>query len=203
MGAEHDPADGRVHLDGPTPVWERVLTVAPLVVVGTVDPDGRPDLAPKHMVMPLGDQHVAFACSPTHATHANLARTGSFTMSWVRPDDVLLAALAASPRDEVGAKPALAAIPTRPASEVEGIVLDGAHLALECRVDRVLDDWGHWSLVVGEVVHAEAAAEAVVASDEDPQDVLARAPLLAFLAPDRLAEVALSQGFPYPAGFRR
>src|SRR5690606_34430059 len=47
----------RVELDVRVPVWDRFFTVAPLVLVGTREPDGRFDLAPKHMVLPLGWQN--------------------------------------------------------------------------------------------------------------------------------------------------
>ena len=30
------------------PIWDRVFTIAPLVVIGTREPDGTFDLAPKH-----------------------------------------------------------------------------------------------------------------------------------------------------------
>lgn len=182
---------------------DRVLTVAPLVVVGTVEPDGSADLAPKHMVMPLGERHLAFTCSPTHATHANLARTGTFTVSWVPDDGVLLASLAASPRDEEGGKPSLEAVPTRPASRVDGVVLRDARVTAECEVDRVIDDWGHWSLVVGEVVHAQAHPDALLSADEDPHDVLARAPVLAYVHPGHVATIDRADAFPYHRGFRR
>ena len=45
-----------VELDVRVPVWGRVHTVAPLVLVGTREPDGSFDLAPKHLAMPLGLQ---------------------------------------------------------------------------------------------------------------------------------------------------
>ena len=53
-------------------VWERVFTVAPLVIVGSKGPDGTYDLAPKHMAMPLGwGDRYCFVCTPRHNTHRN------------------------------------------------------------------------------------------------------------------------------------
>jgi predicted pyridoxine 5'-phosphate oxidase superfamily flavin-nucleotide-binding protein len=43
-----------VDIDTSEPVWERFFTVAPLVLVGTIDEDGTLDMAPKHMVTPMG-----------------------------------------------------------------------------------------------------------------------------------------------------
>ena len=42
-----------IGLDPHGPIWDRFFTVAPLVVVGTREPDGGHDLAPKHLAMPL------------------------------------------------------------------------------------------------------------------------------------------------------
>ena len=42
-----------VRLDTDVPVWGRVFSIAPLVVIGTREGD-RYDLAPKHMAFPLG-----------------------------------------------------------------------------------------------------------------------------------------------------
>ena len=59
-------------IDTRRPIWERFFTVAPLVVVGTREEDGSPDLAPKHMAGPVSWQNFfGFVCSPTHATYAN------------------------------------------------------------------------------------------------------------------------------------
>ncbi len=186
-----------------SPPLDRVLTVAPLVVVGTVDDDGVPDLAPKHMVMPVGDDHLAFTCSPTHTTHRNLLRSAAFTVSWLRPDDVLLASLAAGPRSVDGEKATLAGVATSPATVVDGVVLTDAPLVVECELERVLDDYGHWSVVVGRIVHAVAATDALLSSDEDPHDVLRRSPLLAYVHPDHVATIDHADAFPYHRGFRR
>ena len=43
----------RITLDTTNPVWDRFFTVAPLVLIGTREPDGALDLAPKHMAMPM------------------------------------------------------------------------------------------------------------------------------------------------------
>ena len=46
------------------PIWDRVFCVAPLVIVGSKEPHGGYDLAPKHMAMPLGlGNYFCFVCS--------------------------------------------------------------------------------------------------------------------------------------------
>ena len=187
-------------LDGPA--LDRVFRVAPLVVVGTQEDDGAVDLAPKHMVMPVGERHLAFTCTPDHATMRNTQRTRSFTVSWVSPDHVVAASLAAAPRQH-GDKPSLDGVPTRPATVVAGAVLAGAPLTAECRLVRVVGGFGRWRVVVGEVVHAEADPAAVVTTDEDPHDALARAPVLAYVHPDHVATIDHVDRFPYHVGFRR
>lgn len=83
-----------VDIDTSQPVWDRCFTVAPLVLVGTREEGGELDLAPKHMVAPMGWQnYFGFVCSPTHGTYVNIARTGVFTFSYPRPSQVLYTSL--------------------------------------------------------------------------------------------------------------
>src|SRR5207342_3425489 len=63
----------------PDALWERVFTVAPLVIVGSKEADGTYDLAPKHMAMPLGwRRRYGFVCTPRHRTYRNIERHGVF-----------------------------------------------------------------------------------------------------------------------------
>ena len=131
------------------PIWEGVFTVAPLVLVGTREEDGRHDLAPKHMAMPLGwRNHFGFVCHPSHATQRNAERTGIFTVSFPRPGSVVETALAAGVRVG-GAKPSLDAVPVSPARVVDGVLVDDAHLWLECELQRVIDGFGENTLIAG------------------------------------------------------
>jgi flavin reductase (DIM6/NTAB) family NADH-FMN oxidoreductase RutF len=186
------------------PIWERVFTVAPLVVVGTREPDGSHDLAPKHLAMPLSwEAHFGFVCTPAHATYRNARREGCFTVSFPRPDQVLSTSLAAAPRCDDGAKHALAALPVFPARVVDGVLLHGAYLFLECELERVVDGFGENSLVAGRVVAAHVVAGALRDADHDDAELLAREPLLCYLHPCRFARVADTFAFPFHAGFRR
>ena len=58
----------------------------------------------------------------------------------------MLASLAASPREGDGSKPCLDALPTFPASEVDGVFIEEGYLFLECVLDRIVDDFGENSL---------------------------------------------------------
>src|SRR5512132_2587144 len=186
------------------PIWDRFFTVAPLVLVGTKEPNGGYDLAPKHMAMPLGWQNFyCFVCSPRHGTYVNVVRTGEFTVSFPTADQVVAAGLAAAPRLEDGSEPALAALPTVAARVVDGIAVTGAYLVLECRLERVIDGFGDNSLIVGRVVAAAASQEAARGPEVDDQELIGRRPLLVYLSPGRFAEIERSRSFPFPLEFRR
>jgi flavin reductase (DIM6/NTAB) family NADH-FMN oxidoreductase RutF len=193
-----------VELDVRVPVWERVFMVAPLVLVGTREPDGRFDLAPKHLALPLSWQnHFGFVCTPRHSTYANALRERAFTVSYPRPAQLVHTSLAASPRCADGTKPAVAALPTRPAARVAGVLVEGASLALECELERVVDGFGENALVVGRIVAAWADPAALIGAEREPEQVLAEAPLLAYVHPGRFAEIAAAYSFPMPEGMHR
>lgn len=193
-----------VTLDVSEGLWERVYRVAPLVVIGTQE-DGEFDLAPKHMAFPLGwEAYYGFVCSPRHATYHNVQRTGEFTVSYPRPTQVVLASLAATPREGWESdKPVLSSLPTFRATRVNAPLLADADFFLECELDRIVDGFGPNSLIAGRVVAAHASPSALIVSDRDPADQLAEAPLLAYVDPGRYAEISASNAFPFPAGFKK
>jgi flavin reductase (DIM6/NTAB) family NADH-FMN oxidoreductase RutF len=201
----HKPLQKLVTLDVRRPIWDRFLWVAPLCVIGTVEEDGSQDFAPKHMAGPLGwCNWFGFVCTPRHATYRNAVREGCFTVSMPRPDQVVLASLCAAPRcGEEGVKPEMEALVTRPARKVRGALLAHSYLFLECETDRAVDGLGENSLVIGRVVAAHVAPDALRTRERHGQDVLDAAPLLAFLYPDRFARIERSFSFPYPVGFTR
>jgi flavin reductase (DIM6/NTAB) family NADH-FMN oxidoreductase RutF len=184
-------------------VWERVFTVAPLVIVGSKDPDGAYDLAPKHMALPLGWRgSYGFVCTPRHRTYRNIERHGVFTVSFPRSFQIVQAALAASSREQDGTKPALAALPTFRAREVDGVLVHGCYAFLECELDRFVElDEG--SLVIGRIVAASAVEEAIRDPDRDDAELLRELRPLAFLSPSRFAAIDDSQSFPFPTSFSR
>jgi flavin reductase (DIM6/NTAB) family NADH-FMN oxidoreductase RutF len=184
-------------------LWEQVFTVAPLVLVGTVEADGAADLAPKHQATPLGwASHYGFVCTARHRTHANVLRTGQFTVSFPTPDQAVMIGQAAAPR--VGEeKLSLASVPTRPATTVDGVLVEGAALWLECELDRVVDGFGEHDLITGTIVAAAAPGWALRDPDVDDADLIGRHPALAFLCPSRFAPITESLSFPFPAAFRR
>ncbi len=191
-------------LRGDLPVWDRVFTVNPLVVIGTKEEGGAYDLAPKHMAMPMGwENYFGLVCTPHHATYHNARREGAFTVSYPRPTQVVLASLAAAPRESDGSKLAIDVLPTFPAGEVDGVFIEDAYLFLECAIDRIVDAFGENSLIVGRIVAAHAREDYLRASDRNDQDLIYGSPLLAYLNPGHYALVGESYSFPFPAGFMR
>jgi flavin reductase (DIM6/NTAB) family NADH-FMN oxidoreductase RutF len=186
------------------PIWDRFFGVYPLVIVGSKEADGTFNLAPKHLAMPLGwENHYCFVCSPAHTTYHNKRRHGAFTVSYPRLSEVLLASLAAAPRCEDRSKPSLLALPTFPARKVDGVLVQGCYLFLECALNRVLDGFGPNSLLIGDVVSAAVHEGALRGDERDEGDQIFQFPLLAYLSPGRVAEIRQTTALPLPEGFSR
>jgi flavin reductase (DIM6/NTAB) family NADH-FMN oxidoreductase RutF len=83
------------------------------------------------------------------------------------------------------------------------VLVEGASLALECELDRVVEGFGENGLVVGRVVAAWADPAALRDAEREPEDVLTAAPVLAYLYPGRFAEIAAAYSFPFPQDMRR
>ena len=186
-------------------LWDRVFGVASLVLVGTRESD-RWDFAPKHMAMPLGWE--GFYCFVVHATACDLPQCRRRIHSSRSASRGLSRSSSRASLREVGSrrveKPSLA-VPTdeHQRAIVDGAIVDGCPFYLECELERVVDGFGLNSLVVGRVVAASAAREALRGADVDDADLVHRLGLLAYLAPGRFAVVRESLSFPLPADFRR
>lgn len=185
-------------------LWEQVFVPAPLVLVGTIEPDGQADLAPKHMAMPLGwADYYGFVCTRRHRTYTNALRTGQFTVSYPTPDQVVAIGQAAAPRIDDESKPTLVVIEQIPAVEVEGVLAAHASLWLECEVDSVTEGFDEHDLIVGRIVRAAAPGWAIRDPDRDDAETFSEHPALVFLSPGRFATVADTRSFPFPVEFSR
>lgn len=196
--------DRFVALDTKEAIWPHFFTVAPLVVIGTKEDSGY-NLAPKHMVTPLGqDNYFGFVCTPRHSTYHNIKKEGGFTVSFPKPDQVVLTSLAATARCEETSlpKPVLENIPTVPATQIDALFLRDAYLYLECELDRIVDGFGEYSLIAGRIVAAFVEEDALRVSEGNEQEMLYQSPLLAFLAYGRFAKVQNTFAFPYPKDFK-
>ena len=185
-------------------IWERFFTVFPLVIIGTREADGEYNLAPKHLAIPLSWQnHFGFVCTPSHKTYQNIKEQGEFTVSYPRPEQIVFTSLTASPRCDDDHKPILDVLPTFKASDIDGLFIKDAYLYLECKLDRIIDDFGKNSLITGTIIKVHANKDAVRHSDRDDDDVLHSNPLLAYIYPGRFTKIENTQTLPFPDGFKR
>ncbi len=193
-----------VELDVHERIWRNFFTVAPLVLIGTKEGDEY-NMAPKHMATPLGqDNYFGFVCTPRHSTYRNIRENKVFTVSFPRPDQVVLTSLAATARgDECRlSKPVLEKLPLLAARKVDARWLRDAYLMLECELDRIVDGFGEYSLIAGRIVRAVVDEDYLRSSEKDEQRLVYENPLLAFLAYGRFAEIRESVAFPYPKKFK-
>ncbi len=186
------------------PIWEAFFMVSPLVIVGSREDDTY-NFAPKHMAMPLGwDAFFGFVCAPTHRTYTNIRETKAFTVSFPTTNQIVEASLAAtSRRDAQGKKPVLRELPQKQAAKIDGVLIDDAAVCLECTLDRIVDDFGRNSLIAGKIVAAYVREDFYREADVDDQELIFKAPLLAYLHPGRYAKVSESYSFPFPSNFEK
>ncbi|NNF52336.1 MAG: flavin reductase [Gammaproteobacteria bacterium] len=193
-----------VRLEVKDPIWERFFMLAPLVLVGSKEPDGQTDFAPKHMAMPMGwKNYFGFVCTPRHSTYTNIQRTGEFTVTYPRPSQVLFASLAATPRCDEDTKPVLQTFDTLRAKEVDGDFIAEGYIYLECETFKIIDGFGDNSLITGSVKAAHVHKDALRTSDHADEDLISSAPLLAYLHPARFAHIEKTHGFPLPEGMKK
>ena len=202
MGGTKTPT--LIELDTSSSIWEHFFTVFPLVVIGTREADGSDDLAPKHLAMPMSwNNHFGFVCTPRHNTYQNILRDRQFTVTYMRPSQTVLASLAATPRCEDGSKPITQALPTFTVESINAPFVQDGYLFLECELQQMVDNLGENSLIIGRILHARVAEDALRSSDRDDEDLVYSSPLLAYLYPGRFAEIAITNQLPLPSGFKR
>ena len=192
-------------LDTRLPIWSRFFMVAPLVVIGTREEAGY-DLAPKHMVTPMGfDNYIGFVCTPRHGTYRNIARHGVFTVSFPLPDQTLVTSLSALPRCEGLSKSEqiLDYIPTFPATTIDAPFLRDAYLLMECTHFKTIDGFGSNSLITGQIQKAFVRDGYLRYHEADDQQLLMESPLLTYIQEGRYAQVDKTFAFPFPKDFAR
>lgn len=203
MGYKESTYQHWVSLDIQQPVWGHVFTVAPLVVIGTKE-GNHYDLAPKHMVTPLGlRNYFGFVCTPAHATYHNVQKEKAFTVSFIRPNQIVLASLAATPRCglEIEEKSVVQALPTMAASSVDALFLRDSYFLLECKLEKIVDGFGGYSLIGGQIIAAHIHEEDARYSEKDDAQLIYQNPILAYLADGRFSEIRHTYEFPFPKDF--
>lgn len=184
--------------------FERAFAAYSVVLVGTLEEDGDPNLAPKHMVTPMGwDGYYGFACSPEHSTTDNIKRTGEFTVSYPRPEQIVSVSLSAEPRNAEGEKPNLDQLEMIDAITVDAPFVKDAYIYLECELKEIMDDLGESNFIVGKIVEKYVHQDALRSPDKDDAELIQNNPILAYLNPGRYSEIDYSQAFPFPRDFTR
>lgn len=194
-----------VSLDTKKSLWEQFHTVAPLVVIGTKEEDGF-DLAPKHMVTPIGfSNYFAFVCTPRHRTYHNIKKEEKFSVSYVKPDQILLSSIAAIPRCAVDDYPrdVVQHIPTVTSQDGENIYVEDSYLFFECKLHKIFDGFDDYSIITGTVEKAFVHKDYMIHSDQGQQGQIYRNPLLVYVAQGRFAEIHETMAYPYPKDFER
>ncbi len=194
-----------IALDISNPIWSHFFTVAPLVIIGTKEDDGY-DMAPKHMAMPIGfKNYFGFVCTPRHGTYQNVLRYKEFSVSFPLPNQVLLAALSASPRTQGISKSdqIVPALPTIKASVVDALLVVDSYLHLECELFKIIDGFDENSIITGKISAASVHPNYLKVSEKDEQKQLKEHSLLAYLADGRFASVSETFNFPFPKDFSR
>ena len=192
-------------LDTDLPIWDRVFTVAPLVVIGTKEGKDY-DLAPKHMATPVGfGNYFGFVCTPRHSTYQNIKETGYFTVSFPLPDQVVLTSLSASPRckNTTKFKGVIKALPTINATTMDALMVANSYLYLECELFKIIDGFDENSIITGKINKALAHRNYLRISEQDEQQQLCDNPLLVYIAYGRFAKIGQTYNFPFPKDFKR
>lgn len=187
-------------------IWSRCYSVHSLVVVGSTEEDGNYNFAPKHMAMPLGfGPYFGFMGTPRKMTYRNIKREQAFTVSYPKPEQVVISSLTASRREEDNTLPIIENIPTTEAQKISGKFIANSYFQLECKLHEIMGKFGEWEIVVGEVVAAYVQEGTIreQGDDANPDELLQQNPILAYLHPDRFSVINESNAFPFPKDFKR
>lgn len=194
-----------IELDVSISIWRHFFTISPLVVIGTKEKSGY-NLAPKHMVMPIGfENYFGFVCTPKHSTYANIKLTKEFTVSYLLPRQVVLASLSATPRcEEISkSKSIIAVLPTLKATKVDALHIAESYALLECKLYKIIDGFGENSIIVGKIIAARVYENYIKSFDKDEQIQIKENPLLAYISEGRFTAVTETYNFPLPKNFKK
>ncbi|MFO1326765.1 MAG: flavin reductase family protein [Rubrivivax sp.] len=135
--------------------FKALVVPRPIGWIGSVDAEGRPNLAPYSFFNGVADRPpmVMFSSAGEKDSLRNVRATGEFTCSicgWAQREAMNLSSAPLAPGvDEFAA----AGLQTAPSLRVKAPRVAGAPAALECRLWQTLDlPGGRYTVVIGEVV---------------------------------------------------
>ena len=139
----------------------------PVLIVGTYNDDGTPDLMNAAWGAPGDDDQVFLCLSPGHKTTENILRRKAFTVSIATEDQLV-------PCDYVGIvsgndvpdKVERSGLHTHKADKVDAPVVDELPLCIECELDSY--DWTHCHLF-GNIVNVTADESILTDGRIDPK----------------------------------
>jgi flavin reductase (DIM6/NTAB) family NADH-FMN oxidoreductase RutF len=86
---------------------------------------------------------------------------------------------------------------------VAGPLVQGAYLQLECELERVIEGFGENGLIIGRIVAAYAAPDALRDLENEADASLQAMPPIAYIHPGRFIAVTETLSFPFPDQMRR
>lgn len=185
-------------------IFEQAFAAYSVVLVGTRESDGSMDIAPKHMITPLGfSNYFGFVCTPAHRTYQNINRTEEFSVSYPRPEAILSISFSAEQRNKEGDKPNLDSLETVPATTIDADLVRNSYCFLECKLEEVSDRFGNNSFIAGEIVAQHVHQDVKRSPERDDNEIINQYPILTYLHPGRYAEIDDSHAFPFPRDFHR
>jgi len=193
-----------VSLDIKKSIWDHFYMVAPLVVIGSKE-NGNFNLAPKHMATPIGfSNYFGFVCTPRHTTYHNIKKEKKFTVSFVKPSQVVISSLAATPRIEKNqcSKDIITNLATI-ASSTGNLFIEDSYVLFECELFKIIDGFDDYSIITGKIKEALVHKYFKIYSDMDEQMHLQENPLLGYIAQGRFASIRETFRFPFPRDFQK
>jgi flavin reductase (DIM6/NTAB) family NADH-FMN oxidoreductase RutF len=150
------------YLDIPAPEAHRLICGGGLVLVCTKDDRGGYDIAPVAWTCPLDYEptsRVLFVCDPHHQTFKNIEDSRAFALALPTPDQRELVKRTGSVSGRDTDKFKAFSIGYFSSEVIDVRIPESCAGWLECRHLRTVSE-GSSSIVLGEVVHAKAVAEA-------------------------------------------
>ncbi len=161
----------KIPLDLSKDTWHPSPLPGHIVIVSTIDAEGRPNIAPKSWftMASFRGPHVAFGCSLDHRTYQNAAATDEFVVNV--PDESLARAIWAMPDSHGEERIRLSGLTLAPAERVRPPLVVECRAHLECTLDAV-QRLGREVFLFGRVVAAATDRECAAGPSTDQYALL-------------------------------
>lgn len=180
-------------------IWSHFFHVGPLVLVTSLDRNGRLNVAPKTQCTRIGkSNYFGFGCTAGHHTLQNVAATREFVINFPGPEIARQIGQAGLPLGpEVENELAACGLTAIEAQCVKPPLVAECRAHLECCLVDIRQ-YGDGAFIVGEVVAAAVEEEALA---DQGIAALGMAPLLVYVYPDHFAGMHVARKFPFAEGF--